>query len=178
MKIFVLSVSMRKNANSDILADAFVKSAAEAGHEVHKLSLRELEVKPCNSCWAYWSNGGRCVIDDDMKKIYAELESCELLLISTPLYYATFPAQFFAFINRLYPYWTQKAYPKISCALFAVCADLDQSFDLMDRTYFSLIGEIGWKNLKLLHVPGVVKPGDMHGHPALAEAEAFGKSLR
>ncbi len=177
MRIFVLSVSMRADSNSDMLADAFSAGAAAAGNEVHKKSLRNLAIKPCNSCWACAKNGGHCVIDDDMKQLYAELDRCDFLLIAAPLYYATFPAQFFAFINRLYPYWTQKAYPKLDCAFFGVCADSDQSFELMDRTYFSLIGEIGWRNRKVLHVPGVVKPGDMRNHPALAEAEAFGRSL-
>ena len=37
--IIVISTSLRKNGNSERLADAFVKGAKEAGHMVEKCSL-------------------------------------------------------------------------------------------------------------------------------------------
>ena len=41
MKILIVSSSPRKGGNSDVLCDQFAKGAAEAGHEVEKVSLRE-----------------------------------------------------------------------------------------------------------------------------------------
>ena len=39
-KVLVISSSLRANSNSDALADAFAAGAAEAGHQVEKISLR------------------------------------------------------------------------------------------------------------------------------------------
>ncbi|MCI8567046.1 MAG: flavodoxin family protein [Lachnospiraceae bacterium] len=40
-KVLVISTSLRTNSNSDLLADAFVNGAREAGHEVEKVRLQD-----------------------------------------------------------------------------------------------------------------------------------------
>ena len=39
--VLVISTSFRKNSNSDILSDEFIKGAAEAGHNVEKINLSD-----------------------------------------------------------------------------------------------------------------------------------------
>ena len=39
-KVLVISTSPRKNSNSEMLADEFLRGAQDAGHEAEKLSLR------------------------------------------------------------------------------------------------------------------------------------------
>ena len=39
-KILVISSSLRRNSNSDALAEAFAKGAAEAGNEVETITLK------------------------------------------------------------------------------------------------------------------------------------------
>ncbi len=39
-KILVISTSLRKESNSDMLAEAFMNGAGEAGHEVETVSLK------------------------------------------------------------------------------------------------------------------------------------------
>jgi len=50
MKILVVIGGGRPKGNTEQLADAFIKGAAEAGHEVEKVSLRKTEVKGCMGC--------------------------------------------------------------------------------------------------------------------------------
>lgn len=38
--VLVISTSLRANSNSDALADAFLRGAADAGHHAEKISLR------------------------------------------------------------------------------------------------------------------------------------------
>lgn len=45
--IIVISTSLRKNGNSERLADAFVKGAKEAGHMVEKCSLQDCAMHFC-----------------------------------------------------------------------------------------------------------------------------------
>ena len=45
--IIVISTSLRKNGNSERLADVFIKGAKEAGHMAEKWSLRDHAMHFC-----------------------------------------------------------------------------------------------------------------------------------
>ena len=49
-KVLVISASPRKNGNSDLLCDEFVRGASEAGHAVEKIRLAEKNVGFCSGC--------------------------------------------------------------------------------------------------------------------------------
>ena len=49
-KVLILSGSPRKGGNSDVLCDAFMKGAQEAGNEVEKIFLRSKKIGYCNAC--------------------------------------------------------------------------------------------------------------------------------
>ena len=51
-KILVISSSLRRNSNSDALAEAFAKGAAEAGNEVETITLKGKELHFCTGCLA------------------------------------------------------------------------------------------------------------------------------
>ena len=63
-KILVISSSLRRNSNSDALAEAFAKGAAEAGNEVETITLKGKELHFCTGCLACQKTQ-RCVIADD-----------------------------------------------------------------------------------------------------------------
>lgn len=157
------------------LASAFVEGAEEAGHECVKLSLHELRhISPCRACYGCLK-GGRCVIQDDMQKIYPELERAEAVVFVSPLYYATVPAQLLALVNRLYPYWIDGIrYPKLKAAgVIGVSADFGQSWDLFDATWRSVFREIGWPEKGIVHAPRFME----HESEYLAAAKAFGRGF-
>ena len=61
--IIVISTSLRKNGNSERLADAFVKGAKEAGHMVEKCSLQGCAMHFCTGCMAcQHSRQGQCAM--------------------------------------------------------------------------------------------------------------------
>ena len=51
-KVLVISSSLRPGSNSDALAEAFARGAAEAGNEVESLSLKDKELRFCKGCLA------------------------------------------------------------------------------------------------------------------------------
>lgn len=67
-KVFVLSGIPRKNRNSDVLCDQFVKSTRH--HEVTKAFLAEQDICYCITCdgcrWHY----GEYVIKEKMAKLF------------------------------------------------------------------------------------------------------------
>ena len=66
--VLVISTSLRQQSNSDALAEAFMRGAEEAGHEVKKISLRGKDIRFCRGCLSC-QNTGQCVIKDDMISI-------------------------------------------------------------------------------------------------------------
>ncbi|HUL00463.1 MAG TPA: flavodoxin family protein, partial [Nitrospirota bacterium] len=68
-KVLVFSASPRKGGNSDLLCDQFVRGAAEAGHQVEKIFLRDKRINYCTGCGTCQSNGGTCVQKDDMAEV-------------------------------------------------------------------------------------------------------------
>ena len=49
MKILILSGSPRKDGNTDILVEAFVKGASQK-HNVEVVSVHDYHVNPCKGC--------------------------------------------------------------------------------------------------------------------------------
>jgi len=163
--VAVDSASMR-------LAQAFVAGAAEAGHDCVLKSLHELRnIGPCRACYGCLKTG-KCVMQDDMQELYPEFDKAEAVVFVSPLYYATIPAQVLAVVNRLYPYWIDGIrYPKLKgAAVIGTCADFGQSWDLFDRTWRSIFGEIGWPEKGILHAPRFME----HAECYLERAKEFG----
>ena len=50
--ILVISSSLRRGGNSEMLADEFLKGAASAGHSAEKLSLAGKTINFCIGCLA------------------------------------------------------------------------------------------------------------------------------
>ena len=160
---------------SERLADAFIAGAEEAGHVCVKKTLARLRnVGPCRACYGCVKTG-RCVVLDDMQELYSEFDRAEAVLFVSPLYYATLPAQMLAVVNRLYPSWIDGIrYPKLKGAgVIGVCADFKQSWDLFDRTWRSIFGEIGWPEKGIVHAPRFME----HAESYLKMARSFGRSF-
>ncbi len=69
MNILILSGSPRKGGNTELLAEAFAKGAAEH-HHVEIVSVRDYKVNPCLGCNACFKTNGICAQKDDMPAIY------------------------------------------------------------------------------------------------------------
>ena len=64
MNILIISGSPRKGGNTELLADAFAKGAAEH-HHVEIVSVRDYKVNPCLGCNACFKTNGICAQKDD-----------------------------------------------------------------------------------------------------------------
>jgi len=160
---------------SERLADAFIEGAREAGHDCVKHTLHVLRhIEPCRACYGCLKTG-KCVLQDDMQVLYPEFDKADGVLFVSPLYYATLPAQMLAVVNRLYPYWIDGIrYPKLKgVGVIGVCADFGQSWDIFDRTWRSIFGEIGWPEKGIIHAPRFMEHVDSY----LAAVRGFGRQF-
>jgi multimeric flavodoxin WrbA len=69
MKILVFNGSpKREKSNTLHITRAFLDGRKEvAAHEIHRIDVVDKHIKFCHGCFSCKYNGGRCVIDDDLR---------------------------------------------------------------------------------------------------------------
>lgn len=177
-KVVILVGSVRRGGNTQLLAESCAAGAEAAGHEVEILSVADYAVMPCNGCEACSAQtGNRCVLEDDMQRIYPKLWEADILVAASPVYFYGVSAQLKAIIDRCHtPMRNQFRIRKLALILVGGAARTTLfdailcQYQLM-LTYFHL--QDGGKVL----VPGVRAPGAIQGHPALEEAYRLGAGL-
>jgi multimeric flavodoxin WrbA len=101
MKILGISGSPRPNSNSRVLLDHALKPFEKENWEIVRFDMSEFEVKFCNGCDLCLATN-KCVLDDDMHKIYKAFFECDAIIISSPVYNRTFSSKLSAALERIY----------------------------------------------------------------------------
>jgi multimeric flavodoxin WrbA len=102
-KVLAIHGSPRKKGNSIFLAKKAIEVLENNKYKVNEVTLQELEIKPCKACEACRKGKvSYCTIKDDMQKLYKKVESSDILLVSSPIYWFTISSQLKLFIDRLY----------------------------------------------------------------------------
>ena len=91
--------SPRRGGNTEILVDEILAGAAEAGAQVEKVILEEIEIGPCKACYSCRETG-RCVIEDDLHGVIEKMNVCGVWVLGTPVYWWGPSAQMKAFVDR------------------------------------------------------------------------------
>lgn len=106
-RVLALYGSPRRGGNSDLLLDEFVRGCATAGATVKPLYLSQLRLKGCQGC-----NGcaekGRCVVQDDMDKVYKALEESDRIVLASPIYFYGVTGQAKLVIDRAQALWSER----------------------------------------------------------------------
>lgn len=109
MKILLINGSPRKNSNTMVITEAFIRGLMNNGeNELQRYDLSDCDIKACLGCYSCWGkNAGRCVIDDDMTKIRGDILDSDIIIESFPLYFFGIPSGMKAFTDRLLPFTMQ-----------------------------------------------------------------------
>jgi multimeric flavodoxin WrbA len=86
MEILAISCSPREQGNTDLLVEQALKGAAQEGAGTKMLFLRDLNILPCDACYAC-TKAGKCHLNDDMYMIYEAMEKVEGIIIGSPVYF-------------------------------------------------------------------------------------------
>lgn len=176
-RVLVISTSLRQNSNSQMLADAFAKGAAEAGHLVEQVSLRGKDLRFCQGCLVC-QKLGRCVLKDDMPELLQKLHDADAVAFATPIYYYEMSGQMKTFLDRTNPlYGGDYRFRDI----YLLTAAAEDETDVPERALQGLEGWIDcFERARLagsVFAGGVNGPGEAAGHPALQSAYALGKQV-
>lgn len=146
MKVLAVVGSPRKGGNTDILVDKVLLGAQEKGNTANKIFLNDLNIKPCQACMSC-KKTGRCAIDDDMQKVYAQILESECLVLGTPIYWLGPSAQMKTFIDRWYALLDANYKTKLkgkSAAIITVCGAPETSMtDFTVQAFEKIFSFIG-----------------------------------
>ena len=177
-KVLILSGSPRKGGNSDLLCDAFLRGAKEAGNEVEKIRIAEKKIGYCSACYYCVQSGGVCAKKDDMPELLQKMIDADVIVLSSPVYFYSIDAQLKAVIDRTVARWTEVKNKAFYCIV--TCADDDRASQ--ERTLECFRGYAdcveGAKEMGVVYGTGVYKPGEIKNTPAFTEAYQLGRSVR
>lgn len=174
--------SPKRDGNTGILMQRFMKGVAEAGGEskIHWLNL--LKVMPCQAC-GYCQTHDHCVINDDLTPILLEIPKADGIVIGSPVYFFQVSAQTKALIDRFYsflnPDFTHRlGTGKRTAMIYAQGSPEQHAFD----PYFDLTARalktIGMNVAMTLVAANLQEHGEvLHRPELLAEAQQMGRKM-
>jgi multimeric flavodoxin WrbA len=148
--------SPKKEGNVDLLVSKVLKGASSQGAKTYKIYLNDMHIRPCQSCGVDPSPKF-CLFDDDMKEVYEALQSCDAIVLGSPVYFDTVSAQTKLMIDRcncLMPYVKcpdgtfgfERRIGKRKKGIFVAVAGADQELNTILAT---VKGFFNWANIEL-----------------------------
>lgn len=179
-KILVLTGSPRRGGNSDLLAEAFIRGAEASGHKITRFECGHKNIKPCLACDACYSKKGACIWGDDFNELAPLLECSDTIVLITPLYWFTFPAQIKSALDKMYALLIGGRKSSIQESMLLVCGECENSSDFegITDTYQKIALYQQWKDSGILVAPGVLNKGDILKTKFLEKAEQMGRIIQ
>jgi len=182
MRVLGIYGSPRRGGNSDLLLEKALEGARSAGAEVTSLRAAGLDMGGCRECGGC-DDTGKCIVDDDMQKVYPQLDNAEAIILSTPIFFYAPPAQLKAVIDRAQAPWNRRRlakktkYESGTGYLIAVGAtkgkNLFQGAELIARYFFDAL-DMAYGGSILF--PRIDEKGAIKTHPdALDQAYQMGR---
>ena len=175
-KVLILSGSPRKNGNSDLLCNEFMKGAIEAGHQVEKIRVADKNIGYCRACYGC-KGTGVCVIKDDMTEVLQKMIDCDVLVLASPVYFYSIDAQLKAVIDRSVARWLEvkdKEFYYIMTAADTEKASMETTLACF-RGYADCVE--GAKEMGVIYGTGVYEKGEVTDTKAMQEAYGMGKNV-
>ncbi len=161
MKITIINGSPRKNGNCSILIEEVKRAAGDAGADITHYDINELDIEPCKGC-DYCVSRGHCKFDDDAIGILENLETSDLLVFASPIYYGQITAQSKLIIDRFYSISMNysRSFPPKAISIFTHALEeeaFENYIEMVKKMPFEYIG----CDTQILTVGSVSAPGDV-----------------
>ncbi len=181
MLILGIQGSPRNKGNTNKLLSAFMDEAENLGAQTVKIDINKKNIEPCDggrTC----EKKGTCPINDDMSnEIYPLLRKADLVVMATPIFFYSVPAQLKSLIDRSQTLWSRKYKLNLDDPnrkwrhgfMLAQGAtkgkNLFEGLSLTAKYFFDAVGANYDGSLEYRHIEN---PGDIAEHPsALMDAK-------
>lgn len=175
--------SPRTGGNSEKLADALAKGAEKNGWEIRRVRAAAMNLKGCLDCRMCWSKGSPCVQNDDMDRVYADIEAADAVAFVSPVYYYSWSAQIKPIWDRMLPFSSPSAPRSIKgkkAVLLSVAGDASaEAFEGVTASFRQAAAHLGWEIAGQICADDIYVRGDMEtkGAALLEQASLLGASL-
>ncbi len=177
-KVLILSGSPRKNGNSDLLCDEFMRGALENGNDVEKIHVAEKNIGYCRGCYYCSKNNGVCSIKDDMAEILQKMIDADVIVLASPVYFYSVDAQLKALIDRTVARWLEVRDKEF----YYIVTMADEAISSADTTLACFRGYAdcveGAKEMGVIIGNGVYEKGKVKDTAAMQKAYEMGKTVR
>lgn len=101
MKLLALLGYPRLDGHTAAMTDLFLRGAASAGADVHRVHLPTTDIRPCLGCYSCWTKTpGVCVHRDAMAPLLEEFLDADLVLMASPVYAFSVSSSIKMFMER------------------------------------------------------------------------------
>lgn len=176
--VLIISASPRKNGNSDLLCNEFLKGAVDAGHQVEKIFLADKKINYCVGCGLCSRNDySGCSQKDDMEDLVEKMIEADVIVLASPVYFYTINAQMKTFIDRCCAKYTKiinKEFYFIIAAAEVNKAEMSRTFECF-RGFLDCLENA--KEQGQICATGVWEKGEIEKTSYLKDAYNLGKTV-
>ena len=176
MKILALTGSPRKDGNSALLADNFIKGVQEAGHHIERFDAAFKKVHPCVAC-NHCGMNGPCIFNDDFNFVREHIVDADAVVFATPMYYFGVSAQLKAVIDRFYALNGQIHRPKKAVLLMTYANTAESEAKPIVSHYETLLNYLGWTDAGRVIASGVWTAGAVNDTKYPEQAYELGRKI-
>lgn len=105
MKVTAFNGSPRKKWNTATLLQKALDGAASKGAETELIHLYDYTYKGCISCFKCkeigYKSPGKCAVKDELAPVLEKVESTDVIIFGTPIYFGTGSGEMRSFMERL-----------------------------------------------------------------------------
>lgn len=138
MKALLINGSPHKNGTTKRALEEVKKPLLREGFDC-KIYDIEGETVGCKAC-GFCKKAGKCIIDDGVNQVLPLFEAADVLIIGSPVYYASPNGSLIAFLDRLFHSANFDKRMKVGAAVVAARrGGLSATFDVINK-YFTISG--------------------------------------
>lgn len=169
--IEILIGSPRKKGNTYIMAEMLINDLNKKKTNFNISFLYDFDIQPCIDCRACKKDNLECSLQDDMQGLYKKIESSDILIIGTPIYWFGPSAKTKLLLDRMRPYYANKKLSGKQIALLLPAGtgspDCDLTIEMFKRSAEALeMGFIGFACAKAYDMGEV--SNDIHAKESIS----------
>ncbi len=171
-KIAVLTGSPRANGNSEQLADAFIAASQQKGNDAVKIRCAELDLLGCRACNCCYEDDKPCLMEKQFNDIAPVIQEAAAVVVFSPLYWFSFPAQLKAVLDKFYAYMHggRCIAGKECAAVFCGETDTESDFAGISTSWRLIADYLKWENKEIICICNAKDPGDIAKTDGLVRA--------
>ena len=139
MKVLLINGSPKQSGNTALALKEMEQIFAQQGIETEIIHVGNQAIRGCTACLSC-RNAGKCAFDDLVNEVAPKFETCDGLVVASPVYYASANSTLTAFLDRLFYSTsfpkTMKVGASVAVARRGGCS---ATFDQLNK-YFTISG--------------------------------------